>query len=123
MSEMSAPLPPTPPALPQEPPGGQSSGVTLNYAVHAIVAALAAWLGGAALSEGWGVHLPFAPTWILLLTGLLTAEHVSDTVARAWHREKVKAAPRIAAANEAARLYVATMGPAILAHLNGSQGK
>ncbi len=123
MTEMTAPTPPAPPAPPKKAPGGQSGGRGGTYVAHAAGAALVSWLGGSSLNQGWGVHVPFMAAWILLLAVLVLAGHVSALVARVWHAEKIKAAPQLATYQEAARMYVNAMGPAIVNRIGPPQGQ
>ena len=53
-----------------------------NKIVYSGMATLAAWGG----LQGFGVHIPFLPVWLLTLTGLLFTRHVSRTVGKAVER-------------------------------------
>jgi hypothetical protein len=54
--------------------------------------ALFSWVGGIALNKGFGVHVPFIATILLLFTSLGVVKTVADQVAAAWHRHAVQAA-------------------------------
>jgi hypothetical protein len=63
--------------------------------------AMFAWAGGVALNKGFGVHVPFAGAWILLLVGLYVIQYVTGNVAQTWHNARVKADINLVAATMA----------------------
>jgi hypothetical protein len=60
---------------------------------------LLSWLGGIGLNKGFGVSVPFIAGWILAGGLILLTFTVADSVAAAYHKQAIKAAPHIAAAD------------------------
>jgi hypothetical protein len=65
--------------------------------------ALFSWLGGVALSVGFGVHFPFVAGVILLTVGLSVVKMTTAEVASVWHTARVKADVTLIATTMAAQ--------------------
>jgi hypothetical protein len=85
--------------------------------------ALAAWLAGVALNKGYGVHVPFVATWLLLLVGFAGVLKVTSEVASGWHSTRVKADINLLAASMAAQEEIRKEQSSGLASLLDSLGK
>lgn len=60
--------------------------------------ALLSWLGGIGLNKGFGVHVPFIAGWVLVTAFVLLVFTVAEHATSAYHKQAVKAAPHLAAA-------------------------
>lgn len=80
-------------------PAADGNGLTgLGFIVTLGITALIAWLAGVALNRGFGVHVPFVASFILLAAGLQVVKLAAIEVAHSWHTEAAKVVPTAAAA-------------------------
>lgn len=79
------------------------AGFLAAFIATLAILALFAWLGGVALNKGFGVHVPFVASWILLAVGLAVVKSAASEVASTWHSTRVKADVTFLAATMAAQ--------------------
>lgn len=91
-------------AKPKAPPKG--AGALANLVTDFGFTAAFAFVAGIALHRGFGVSIPFIPSWLLLLTGLHLAQLAVAQLAHVWHRERVKADIDLLAASMAAQEFI-----------------
>src|SRR5579859_6443443 len=83
-----------------ETPPAKASGYGVNPFIGAIRdGALLSWLAGVGLHRGFGVSVPFIAGWVLVTAFLLLVFTVASHASAAHHKEAVRAAPHIAAAD------------------------
>lgn len=114
-----APPLPLPPLPPQE-PKVKSPVPGLGALFHLSVSAVAVWAAGMGLHYGYHLSVPFMPTWLSLMAGLLTLGHGSSIMASAWHYERGRTAAQIAAQVRAGELAVEALAPQVLGNLKGA---
>jgi len=61
--------------------------------------ALVSWLAGVGLHHGFGVSVPFIAGWVLVTAFMLLVSSVASHASAAHHKQALKAAPWIAAAD------------------------
>jgi hypothetical protein len=104
------------PPVPKPQAGAEKVGAFIGSAISGgTLSALASWVAGTAVSSGWHVSLPFLPTWLLVLVGLLVAGHFTSVVAYFWHVEKGKTAAQIAAQVKGAEVIAEGLARAYMA--------
>jgi hypothetical protein len=91
-------------AAAEDAPAGPSSSasVTGGFIVTLGILAIVTWLAGVSLSRGFGVHVPFAPVFILQAAGLQLVKLFTIEVAQSWHNQRVRADIALIAAQLAA---------------------
>jgi mRNA-degrading endonuclease toxin of MazEF toxin-antitoxin module len=121
---MTATNTPTVPANGKRPATAIEKYMGANVAGLA-VSALVSWAGGDAAWHGWHVSMPFLPTWLLLMSAVLTVSVLAYIVATHWHTVKADTAAEIATKTKAAEHLVAVwlqgeVGKALAAKIGGA---
>jgi hypothetical protein len=119
MTAQTEALPPVPPSPVSADPG--LAGLAMPARTIGLPAVLS-WAAGMATQAGWHVSLPFVPVYLLTLAAYLLAGHFTQGVAYVWHREKIAAAPKLAAQAKAAEVIAEAMAKDYVVHKSGVVG-